>query len=226
MSFLVNLVSCVCAFPPENVPVFPELDSRLLPAFSQLCVAQPDLRLMYPGVAGVAAKALLEERTLKRLVQLADEVNVDIDNCASKEQVVETLLASGGSLEPGPATGDRTVFENHSMLDLCVLAQEKDVDISLCKDQAIRILLGSGKGLQPRRDAETDRAALMTFFVATYGPSWAISTGWGTSAAVSEWHGVTVDGSGRVTELRLGYNKLTGALNCCLSKDSLCTNGW
>lgn len=150
LAFLINLVSCVSVLPPENVPVFPELDSRLLPAFSQLCVAQPDLRQMYPAVAGVAAKVMLEGKTLKGLVQLADEVDVDIDNCTSKDHVVQALLTSVKSLEPGPATGDRAALENQSLLDLCLLAQQHGVDMGRCKNEAIRSILGSGKGLDVR----------------------------------------------------------------------------
>lgn len=214
LSFLMNLVSCVSILPPESAPIFPELDGRLLPAFSQLCVAEPGLGRMYPAVAGVAVRATLEEQTMKRLIQLADEVDVDVDICTSKVEIVETLLASGKSLEPSPATGDRALLESQSMLDLCVLAEEKCVDITLCKGQAIRILLRSGKGLEPRRDTETDRAALMAFFGATNGPSWdtakrgAADSFWGTSAAVSEWYGVAVDGGGRAIELCLRWNKL------------------
>ncbi|CAM9974635.1 unnamed protein product [Ectocarpus sp. 4 AP-2014] len=150
LAFLINLVSCVSVLPPENVPVFPELDSRLLPAFSQLCVTQPDLRQMYPAVAGVAAKVMLEGKTLKGLVQLADEVDVDIENCTSKDHVVQALLTSVTSLEPGPATGDRAALESQSLLDLCLLAQQYGVDMGRCKSEAIRSILGWEKGLKVR----------------------------------------------------------------------------
>ncbi|CAM9644246.1 unnamed protein product, partial [Ectocarpus sp. 12 AP-2014] len=52
LSFLLNIVSCVCAFPPENVPVLSNLDKRLLPAFGGLSSANPELRRLYPKVAG------------------------------------------------------------------------------------------------------------------------------------------------------------------------------
>lgn len=100
LSFLINLVSCVSVLPPESVPIFPHLDSRLLPAFGRLCVAESELRRTYQGVAIMASRAILEAMTMKTLFGLAEEVHVDVDNCTSKDQVVENLLISDKSLEP------------------------------------------------------------------------------------------------------------------------------
>ena len=61
------------------------------------------------------------------------------------------------------------------------------------------------------QDAATDRAALVVFFNATGGPSWKNGAGWGTSAPLGKWHGVTVDGGGRVVGLDLRDNNLNGA---------------
>ncbi|CAN0577526.1 unnamed protein product, partial [Ectocarpus sp. 12 AP-2014] len=71
----------------------------------------------------------------------------------------------------------------------------------------------------PQQDATTDRSALMELFDATKGSSWKNKTGWGTSAPLGQWHGVTVDGTGRVTTLDLRENNLSGASNS--SVDSL-----
>ena len=60
--------------------------------------------------------------------------------------------------------------------------------------------------------AASDRAALEAFYDATGGSSWTNSTNWLTDAPLSDWFGVTTDDSGRVTELRLIYNGLAGAL--------------
>ena len=57
-----------------------------------------------------------------------------------------------------------------------------------------------------------DRAVLEAFYDATGGPGWTNRTNWKTSAALSEWYGVTTDGSGRVTELNLNDNGLTGPI--------------
>ena len=60
---------------------------------------------------------------------------------------------------------------------------------------------------------ETNRAALEAFFHATGGPGWTNSSNWlSDTAPLGDWYGVTTDASGRVTELRLVRNALSGQL--------------
>lgn len=68
----------------------------------------------------------------------------------------------------------------------------------------------------PVYDPETDRSALMVLLDSTNGPDakWRFADGWGTSAPLSEWRGLAVDGEGRVTKLWQLNAKLTGG--CCL----------
>ena len=56
-----------------------------------------------------------------------------------------------------------------------------------------------------------DRAALVALFNGTGGPGWTLATNWSSDAPLSEWHGVTTDAEGRVIELLLDRNGLTGA---------------
>ena len=72
--------------------------------------------------------------------------------------------------------------------------------------------------------AASDRAALEALYDATGGPSWTNSASWKTSASLGDWYGVTTDASGRVTELRLGDNGLTGSIPTALG--SLATLRW
>ena len=59
---------------------------------------------------------------------------------------------------------------------------------------------------------EGDSLALVAFYNATGGPStWLNRSGW-LQAPVSEWHGISLDGSGRVTVIKLNQNVLTGVL--------------
>ena len=58
----------------------------------------------------------------------------------------------------------------------------------------------------------SDRAALEVLYDTTGGASWTNSTNWKTSAPLGNWHGVTTDASGRVTELKLSDNGLTGPI--------------
>ena len=55
-----------------------------------------------------------------------------------------------------------------------------------------------------------DRAALGALYNATGGASWTNDSGWVTGAPIGQWHGVTTGSGGRVTELRLSQNRLTG----------------
>ena len=61
-------------------------------------------------------------------------------------------------------------------------------------------------------DAATDRAALVALYNTTDGPNWSSNTNWLSNAPMGEWHGVTTDSDGRVTELDLSSNQLTGEI--------------
>ena len=60
---------------------------------------------------------------------------------------------------------------------------------------------------------EGDRAALKALYTATNGANWTTNTNWAsidTATDLGTLHGVTVDSAGRVTELDLSFNRLTG----------------
>ena len=61
-----------------------------------------------------------------------------------------------------------------------------------------------------------DRATLEAFYDATGGTGWTNRTNWKTSAPLGEWFGVTTDGAGRVTELDLRLNGLSGPIPAAL----------
>ena len=60
--------------------------------------------------------------------------------------------------------------------------------------------------------AAGDRAALMALYNAAGGANWRDNTGWGTTASLDQWHGVTTDANGSVTKLELHENKLNGSI--------------
>ncbi|CAB1105732.1 unnamed protein product [Ectocarpus sp. CCAP 1310/34] len=188
LSFLLNVVSCVCVLPPENVPVLPELDSRLLPAFGALCASEPELRRLYPDVGGAAVKAMLEEKTMQSLFELATEVGADVTACTSKDGVIEILSTSERDLVPTQATACKGVVE-----------------------EVVRTPLPSGKGPAPAVVApipappvgstSTDMGALMALYFQTNGPpekkgrlwaaakgGWRNRRGWGTFAPLGDWY--------------------------------------
>ena len=57
-----------------------------------------------------------------------------------------------------------------------------------------------------------DRAVLAAIYDATNGPNWTNNDNWLSDKPIGEWHGVTTDASGRVVELRLHENRLTGEI--------------
>ena len=71
-----------------------------------------------------------------------------------------------------------------------------------------------GIGLSPPypycRDPQWD--ALAALYDGTGGPNWKNKTNWLTLAPVVEWYGVTTDADGRVTELNLEDNNLSGTV--------------
>lgn len=57
-----------------------------------------------------------------------------------------------------------------------------------------------------------DRDILVALYWATNGPHWLNSDNWLTDAPLAEWHGVRVNGDGRVTGLGLFQNRLSGTI--------------
>ena len=57
-----------------------------------------------------------------------------------------------------------------------------------------------------------DRDALAAFYNATDGPNWAKNENWLSDEPLESWYGVETDDGGRVTEVRLGENRLNGRI--------------
>ena len=58
----------------------------------------------------------------------------------------------------------------------------------------------------------SDRAVLVALYHSTGGASWDANTNWLSDRPIGEWHGVTTNGNGRVIQLALPGNNLTGTL--------------
>ena len=76
--------------------------------------------------------------------------------------------------------------------------------------------LGVAAPAQAQDGVATDKAALVALYNATDGAHWTTNTNWTSDMALSSWHGVTVDGDGRVTRLDLDDNGLAGTLPAAL----------
>ena len=60
--------------------------------------------------------------------------------------------------------------------------------------------------------AETDREALVALYNSTNGENWEGTGNWLSDARLDEWSGVTTDDDGRVLQLRLSSNNLSGEI--------------
>ena len=65
---------------------------------------------------------------------------------------------------------------------------------------------------RPATPATDDRAALVALYEATDGANWDSNANWLSDRPIGEWYGVTTDRNGRVTELILGDNRLSGEI--------------
>ena len=70
----------------------------------------------------------------------------------------------------------------------------------------------SGDNALAQGSVAGDRLALVALYNATDGANWTNNTNWLTNEAISEWHGVETDEDGRVRELNLNANKLSGEI--------------
>ena len=71
---------------------------------------------------------------------------------------------------------------------------------------------GSATGTAEITVTNPDRAALVALYNATDGPNWVNSENWLTDAPLRDWYGVSTDVSGRVVQLRLTRNHLSGPI--------------
>ena len=66
--------------------------------------------------------------------------------------------------------------------------------------------------LTPEQRLALHRTALIALYNATDGPNWENSANWLSDAPLDQWHGVATGAHGRVTELDLRDNGLSGAI--------------
>ncbi|MYC07557.1 MAG: hypothetical protein F4X57_10380 [Chloroflexi bacterium] len=61
-------------------------------------------------------------------------------------------------------------------------------------------------------DDDSEREVLRDFYFYTGGSDWTNNTNWLSNRSLDQWHGVTVNGQGQVTQLALDENNLVGSL--------------
>ena len=111
-----------------------------------------------------------------------DDIDRDGDNYNSR---------IAGAFEPGDYTIEATTYE-----------AEESGTFTLTVE-------GLGDSAIPS-DPSSDKEALVALYNATDGPDWDDNDNWLTDAPLEDWHGVDTDDYGRVNELLLYDNNLSG----------------
>ena len=130
----------------------------------------------------------------------------DPDDDALRYTALSPLAAPAAAV----VSGDTVWLSARSEGETTVSVTACDPD-RLCAAQTMQVRVDPASAASP-----SDREALAAFYDATGGDAWADNTNWKTSAALDSWYGVTTGPSGRVTELRLWRNGLTGAIPAAL----------
>jgi Leucine-rich repeat (LRR) protein len=73
---------------------------------------------------------------------------------------------------------------------------------------------------EPRDPAirDRERQALIAFYNAMSGPDWIEHHFWGSDRPVGQWHGVTTDADGRIVQLTIYDNNVTGKVSAAVCK--------
>ena len=90
-----------------------------------------------------------------------------------------------------------------------------DTDLCVPTEASFQTWLGaipSHEGTGLACAPPSDRDILVALYEATGGPYWVNSSNWLTKAPLQDWHGVAVDGEGRVSHLSLRGNDLRGPI--------------
>ena len=86
---------------------------------------------------------------------------------------------------------------------------------SICVWIALCVAASIALGVQQTKaqgSVESDRAALVVLYDSTGGDNWRDNTNWESDEPLGEWYGVNTDHNGRVKELLLRINNLTGSI--------------
>ena len=162
--------------------------------------------------------------------QLTGEIPTELGNLSNLTQLILHANQLTGEIptELGNLSNLTFMFLNNNQLTgelpqsltgLTMLVRlHFDNNAGLCAptDEAFQTWLQSvsfvsGDNCVPEDSAE-DRAVLVEFYNSTNGANWADNTNWLSDKPMREWHGVTTDDEGRVAEVILFRNQLTGEI--------------
>ena len=220
---LANLERLSLSFNRLSGPIPPELGN--LTSLKHL-----DLNSNANGLTGPIPPELGNLASLERLDlggnRLSGPIPPELGNLASLEWLLLNRNALSGPIPPelGNLASLKTLFLPTNALsgpippefqNLSNLEQLSFVDSGLCgpgTEDFVAWLSRMPAGLDGPLCNETDRAALESLFELAGGARWTNAVGWGDSAVLGSWYGVSADSLGRVTELDLTRNGLAGRL--------------
>ena len=129
-----------------------------------------------------------------------------LPDALSNLSYLKTLELSSNAAMSGPLPQGLT----HLALESLDLRGTRLCAPPLTEFQAWLDGISSHTGVARCADTRVDYYVLFELYNSTDGPNWTNKTGWLSTAPLDDWHGVTTDAGGRVTELNLRHNKLRG----------------
>ncbi|MXX65832.1 MAG: hypothetical protein F4Z40_02185 [Chloroflexi bacterium] len=193
-----------------------ELTADDLPPLMSVEVISGDLKYRYslrfsPARAGEAGlyAVLVDGRPIFAGIE-AGEFSHRVGFERGRVRVEPLALDPGATVNISPPDADQ-VAENGHQVDLAVGANSILIEVTPADGQN-----GRGFELALERLAP-DRDILIQLYEATGGPAWSRSEGWLSEDPLGDWHGVNTDNAGRVVELELGDNGLSGPLPAAIA---------
>ena len=160
------------------------------------------VRAMAGGVSGEVAVSVMQSAgsvvvsPAEASVALGDTVRLAAEAFDENGHAVAGAVFSWSSSDFGIARVDETGL------------------VSAVSEGTARITAAAGdaSGAAEIMVENPDRAALVALYDATDGPNWVNDDNWLSDASLGDWHGIDVDGIGRVVGVHLGRNNLSGEL--------------
>ena len=208
------------SFGPSDFPMVARSDSRTL-EFKNLCGL---LKIDLLGEAVISSITFTAAGAGGTPVKVAGAAEVDMEYGTAPELVMAPDAETSVTLDCGEGVAlsayEPTPFYivlppgTYAEFTVSVKSADGEVMTKVSHDLVINRSM-----VRPVSDVEFvpdktvddgDREALIAFYNATDGPNWKNNTNWCSDEPLDMWHGVTTDSEGRVTEISLNNNRLSG----------------